>query len=46
MIRSGSKGDGNHYSMILPENNYNFKKVDLKGIHSEVLQNGLNKNYF
>lgn len=48
MIRSGSKGDGasNHYSMILPENNDNFKKVDLKGIHSEVLQNGLNKNYF
>ena len=46
MIRSGSKGDGNHYSMILPENNDNLKKVDLKVIHSEVLQNGLNKNYF
>ena len=32
--------------MILPENNENMKIVDLKAIHSEVLQNGLNKNYF
>jgi len=49
-VKSGSKSkvdyESNHKSMILPENNDNLKMVDLKAIHSEVLQNGLNKNYF
>jgi len=49
-IKSESKSkvdcEATHKSMILPENNENMKIVDLKAIHSEVLRNGLNKNYF
>jgi len=49
-IKSVSKSkvdcEAKHNSMILSENKENMKIVDLKAIHSEVLRNGLNKNYF